>query len=715
MDLDNSQMGGGSADYEGHVSHTAQAAPITVQWLIDNFEPAEGCSLRRSTLYNYYLHHCEEQKIEPVNPASFGKLIRSVFLGLRTRRLGTRGNSKYHYYGIRVKISSPLNQIDEQSLAMRNHPMSLSPTGSPSNTPTQATTIVTVTNHHQNGGGVSTPKRAKNNSSFNNNNQNSMYNDPQSTHTTPVVEYKPIITNIINGNEHHTHYNNNNSHYNNNQNTLLQPSNNHLNNQILTPVTPQTTNNAQLMTVILSNNPSSNNQNSNPNSIQNVQKSSSSMPVQVVPNITTTMPKPTNIIKLQPSNVINQLPVVQQQQQQQQQHDLKAANQFIDANEAQKQQQQQQMIENCDSSSANPSFMPTFCTINLENITLPPDCTLNDVKKFEDLYNFHCKKILEQIMDLKSNQIESIWQQFWRSPSFISTASNTMSFYEESLSTQKFMLLCELDQIVDYVRAFDFGFYQFCVEILIPDVFGQLPSQLVTAIRNLGKSVENWMRNSLQNSQIPDRMRQAKLNIIGTFSMTLRRYTSLNHLAQTVKNSLQNESFLIQMLNDINKVDFNYIREQAKWTCGCDERLINQFEQEFKDSLRNHSQWSMVNWIVWLDTSVSMHLQQFQGTQNYVKQAKQFLLKWSFLCSSVVRDLTLRSAPSFGSFHLIRLLYDEYMYYLIEHKIAEEYKITPIATMSTFDLSSIVGLHQQTSSNNSNDPVSTTSNTTSNI
>ena len=39
-----------------------------------------------------------------MNAASFGKLIRSVFLGLRTRRIGTRGNSKYHYYGIQVRI-----------------------------------------------------------------------------------------------------------------------------------------------------------------------------------------------------------------------------------------------------------------------------------------------------------------------------------------------------------------------------------------------------------------------------------------------------------------------------------------------------------------------------------------------------------------------------------------------------------------------------------
>lgn len=54
------------------------------------------------------MHHCNEHKLDAVNAASFGKLIRSVFTGLRTRRLGTRGNSKYHYYGIRVKPGSGL-------------------------------------------------------------------------------------------------------------------------------------------------------------------------------------------------------------------------------------------------------------------------------------------------------------------------------------------------------------------------------------------------------------------------------------------------------------------------------------------------------------------------------------------------------------------------------------------------------------------------------
>lgn len=128
-----------------------------MQWLCENYEGAEGVSLPRCTLYCHYLLHCQEHKLEPVNAASFGKLIRSVFMGLRTRRLGTRythrrthaekmcqtgaaaqyhkymcvnmcsrGNSKYHYYGLRIKSGSPLLRLmdEQQHLAMRQQPFS---------------------------------------------------------------------------------------------------------------------------------------------------------------------------------------------------------------------------------------------------------------------------------------------------------------------------------------------------------------------------------------------------------------------------------------------------------------------------------------------------------------------------------------------------------------------------------------------------------------
>lgn len=56
----------------------------------------------------------------------------------------------------------------------------------------------------------------------------------------------------------------------------------------------------------------------------------------------------------------------------------------------------------------------------------------------------------------------------------------------------------------------------------------------------------------------------------------------------------------------------------------------------------------------------------------------------------IIRDLTLRSAASFGSFHLIRLLYDEYMFYLVEHEIAKFKKTTCISVMSEITVEFII-------------------------
>ncbi|KAJ3010671.1 hypothetical protein HKX48_007293 [Thoreauomyces humboldtii] len=77
---------------------------LVTQWLVANYEQCEKNSIPRSNLYDHYCSYCLESKIDPVNSASFGKLIRTVFPEIRTRRLGTRGKSKYHYCGIRIRM-----------------------------------------------------------------------------------------------------------------------------------------------------------------------------------------------------------------------------------------------------------------------------------------------------------------------------------------------------------------------------------------------------------------------------------------------------------------------------------------------------------------------------------------------------------------------------------------------------------------------------------
>nr|XP_033779848.1 MHC class II regulatory factor RFX1 isoform X2 [Geotrypetes seraphini] len=490
-------LGSSSQSY----SHTTRASPATVQWLLDNYETAEGVSLPRSTLYCHYLMHCQEQKLEPVNAASFGKLIRSVFMGLRTRRLGTRGNSKYHYYGLRIKGNSSLLRLmeDQQHLAMRQQPFS------------------------------------------------------QKQRLKPIQKMESMTNGVGAG---------------------------------------------QQQAVGLSD------------------------------------------ISAQ----------VQQYQQ------------FLDASRS----------------------LPEFVEIDLQGKALPDGLCAEEVKVFQMLYREHCEAIVDVMINLQFTLVETLWKTFWRynlnQPSESASSAVIHDEAEKRLPKDSLVILSKYEPVLKWTKDCDNSLYQGLVEILIPDVLRPIPSALTQAVRNFAKSLESWLSSAMMN--IPEEMVRVKVAAASAFAQTLRRYTSLNHLAQAARAVLQNTAQISQMLSDLNRVDFANVQEQASWVCRCEDRVVQRLEQDFKMTLQQQN--SLEQWAAWLDGVVNQILKPYQGNPSFPKAAKLFLLKWSFYSSMVIRDLTLRSAASFGSFHLIRLLYDEYMYYLIEHRVAQAKGETPIAVMGEF-------------------------------
>ncbi|ELT92343.1 hypothetical protein CAPTEDRAFT_220726 [Capitella teleta] len=79
---------------------------LTLQWLEENYCNCEGVCLPRNVVYNHYLDFCRQESLEPACAATFGKTIRQKYPHVTTRRLGTRGHSKYHYYGIGIRETS---------------------------------------------------------------------------------------------------------------------------------------------------------------------------------------------------------------------------------------------------------------------------------------------------------------------------------------------------------------------------------------------------------------------------------------------------------------------------------------------------------------------------------------------------------------------------------------------------------------------------------
>ena len=321
--------------------------------------------------------------------------------------------------------------------------------------------------------------------------------------------------------------------------------------------------------------------------------------------------------------------------------------------------------------------MPIFPVIDTSK-PFPDDITLDDIDTLRSMYREHCEAFLDAVLNLEFSTVESLLREFWRAQD-----NNNGDECEEEkyLSKAKLYQLCQYEGIQNFIKEVDLAFYQNIVDVFVPDVLRPIPNTLTQAIRSFSKNLDVWL--SVAMSECPEKIVQIKVSSVSAFGQTLRRYTSLNHLAQAARAVLNNSTQIAQMLNDLNRVDFRNVQEQASWVCQCDTATVQRFETDFKAALQQQN--SLEQWAAWLQSVVDTALEEHRGKPTFAKSARQFLLKWSFYSSMVIRDLTLRSAASFGSFHLIRLLYDEYMFFIVEHKVAQATHSTPIAVMTETD------------------------------
>ncbi|XP_013913594.1 PREDICTED: transcription factor RFX4 [Thamnophis sirtalis] len=167
-----------------------------------------------------------------------------------------------------------------------------------------------------------------------------------------------------------------------------------------------------------------------------------------------------------------------------------------------------------------------------------------------------------------------------------------------------------------------------------------------------------------------------ELSVSRRFSQILRRQTSLNHLCQASRTVIHSADITFQMLEDWRNVDLNSITKQTLYTMEDSQeehrKLIIQLYQEFDHLLEDQS--PIESYIEWLDSMVDRCVVKVAAKRpGYLKKvAPQFLLMWSCFGTRVIRDMTLHSAPSFGSFHLIHLMFDDYVLYLLESLHCQE-------------------------------------------
>ncbi|VDL84825.1 unnamed protein product [Nippostrongylus brasiliensis] len=293
-------------------------------------------------------------------------------------------------------------------------------------------------------------------------------------------------------------------------------------------------------------------------------------------------------------------------------------------------------------------------------------------------------EVLYCIKQLQFEHIEEYWAAFWQPEDDLDDDDKTLG--QTRLSQQQLFSLCTLPQIQHWVVSLDLAFYQTIVDILVPDVLMSNMSPFLTqSCRNFAKNAEHYLKKAMQGA--PEIIQKKKIQAVKYMAQGLRRYTSLNHLAQAARAVLQKPDQVIAMYNDYVRVDMQQVQEQAGWVSGCDSLMVHHIHNAFKDNLQKMA--PMEEWAEWLESIVDQ-VEPVKILAKYHDKpvkviseiGKQFLLNWSCYTSMLIRDLTLRSAGSFGSFHLIRLLTDEYMVYLVESRIAKAVNRAMITVIS---------------------------------
>ncbi|KAG7163304.1 Transcription factor RFX4-like 1 [Homarus americanus] len=537
--------GGGSRGLRPH------STPATLLWLDENYEMAEGVCIPRNTLYLHYVDFCGKRSLQPVNAASFGKIIRQQFPGLTTRRLGTRGQSRYHYYGIAIREGSIYYEV-----------------------------------HYSKKGNTS-----------------------QTFVFTPHVQ---------------------------------QPS-------------PQSSSSSSSSTFTCSS-PSSYYLHHHPGNLSDsdIKKEADKQARKFskkknIPHIPQSKYLPHAGCGREPVCLATHIRIV-----------------FSSGGA---------VPESRKLSTVLPEFP------SLKDVLLPPH--------------------------VAPDKIQSFLVHFWQGmpPHLVNILSTNV--------------------LVNLVGVCDSILYRAICSVLMPSVLQvgftgilqvgstgalqvdpkgllqAIPDSLTQVIRKFTHDLDSWLRVALDD--LPDNLRQYQafvyfeyisdssssvnlsLSIIQyvftvacRFSRMLRRQTSLNHLCQASRMVLHSPDITQQMVHDWRQVDLETISRHTLYsmdkhtTNGVTVDLIMSLYSEFERLLEEGA--PLEAYSEWLEAMVErcVLLAARRNKTPIHKVAHSFLLMWSCFGTRVIRDMTVHSAPSFGSFHLLHLMFDDYVLYLVESLHAED-------------------------------------------
>jgi regulatory factor X, other len=133
-------------------------------------------------------------------------------------------------------------------------------------------------------------------------------------------------------------------------------------------------------------------------------------------------------------------------------------------------------------------------------------------------------------------------------------------------------------------------------------------------------------------------------------------------VTQALTTVLTNQKQLQDMRRSWTRINFESVRNQSALVCNCrHEDLVQLLEVEFVQLLDNLPKTTepVQAVMTWADKCCERLMGNGritgQGEDRGSMSSRSVLIRWGYVTSQVMRDLTIRSDPAFGAFQIVKL------------------------------------------------------------
>lgn len=311
---------------------------------------------------------------------------------------------------------------------------------------------------------------------------------------------------------------------------------------------------------------------------------------------------------------------------------------------------------------------------------LPAACRVEDVTAFLKAYRAHCQELVDEVASGEYDEMEMILKSFWQAAAL------------------KHLSVLRHRAVIDLVAVCDNTLYSTLLSVAIPNVMEPLPTSTMRSLRLFARHFEPWCAGAL--GSMPQELAKQKMDTLQVFTTALCRQTSLNHLAHAAQTIVRTPKLLEQMLRDWRHLDFACIHHQAATAFRADATLAarcRRIVQQFNMVLSTQGTVAGLTGLLTTVLAECVGLGRASegdhgggagqesgggggadgdgggGGREYQRRAKRFMMKFNYICTLIIRELTIKSAASFSSFHIIRMLLDEFLMYTVERRRASDY------------------------------------------